>query len=203
MAGLSTSPGMYDDVYIVRTKPNPCGLSTQVTIGNETGDKYNEQATDIVEVLAARRSRPRRAGRLVRPDRLSGDQIFGGRRLPALRQAHLALPDRRAAAAATTATGWISAPRWPRTRAFGPQAPGFVISGTTTTDWDGSADPSDLYLIQTTDAAKTGCEKEWFPDGADWPWPESVFNPTFPKIARQLRVDTKEFQGNTAAKACN
>ncbi len=86
---------------------------------------------------------------------------------------------------------------------FGPQIPGCVISGTTTTDWDGSADPSDLYLVQPTDSGKTGCEKEWFPDGANWPWPVSVFNATYPKFARQISVLTKEFQDDTAVRVCN
>ncbi len=59
----------------------------------------------------------------------------------------------------------------------GPQGPGFIIAGTTETDWGGSGDPLDLYLIQPNDSAKTGCEKEWFPDGLEWTWEPKCVEP--------------------------
>jgi hypothetical protein len=86
---------------------------------------------------------------------------------------------------------------------FGPQLPGFIIAGTTGTDWDGSADPSDLYLIQPNDAAKTGCEKEWYPDDIDQPWPEKRVYTDPVKFALQTGVSTRMGRDNSVVPACN
>ncbi len=77
---------------------------------------------------------------------------------------------------------------------WGPQGPGFIIAGTTETDWGGSGDPLDLYLIQPTDTAKTGCEKEWYPDGIEWFWDVRCPMPHIDKFLRQIEVRTKEGQ---------
>ncbi len=201
MAGLSTSPGLRDDVYVVQTKPNPCGMLAQVTLGNEGGNAFHEHATDLVEVLypvdpglgvpvgafaltgaAETKYSPADAFLLfVKPGSLHplaarrygdhGDFVDFGTSLD-------------------------------QNVPWGPQPAGFIIAGTTFTDWDHSGDPSDLYLIQPTDSGKTSCEKEWFPDGKDRSWKPRRLDPRIDKFVRQVPVAVNSAEDRTELFVC-
>jgi len=201
MAGLSTSPGLQEDVYLVETKPNPCNVLAQVTIGNEFGNNYREFANDLVEVLS--------------PVDPSLGVPLGSLALTGLAEGGGARADAFLLFAKPSSLFPIAARRYgdhggfvdfgvslAQNPAGGAQPPGFIIAGTTFTDWDGSADPQDLYLIQPTDSGKTGCEKEWFPDGLEWDWQPRELQVGIKKTFIEERVDTRLFEDNTLVPVC-
>ncbi len=202
MAGLSTSPGLNQDVFVLQTKPNPCGALNRVTIGNETGDPYNEYATDIIEVLEP-------------VDPGLGVPV-GSYALTGMAETKYSIGDAFLLFLKPTSFGVLGARRYgdhksffdfgtslAQNPSFGAQPPGFILAGTTLTDWDGSADPVDLYLIQPTDAAKTGCEKEWFPDELPWDWDVRELHVHIDKVVKEAAVQTKTFRDDTAVRVCN
>ena len=202
MAGLSSSPGLNDDVYLVETKPNPCGALAQVTIGNETGDPFREFATDLVEVLS--------------PVDPSLGVPVGSFALTGQAETKYSVADAFLLFAKPSSLFPIAARRYgdhsdfvdfgtslAQNPAGGPQPPGFILAGTTFTDWDGSADPQDLYLIQPTDSGKTGCEKEWFPDGLEWNWDPRRLDPAIKKVFHEEEVHTEYWRDDTVVRVCN
>jgi hypothetical protein len=198
-AGLSTSPGLNDDVYVVQSKPHPCGGLTQVTIGNETGDPFGERALDLIEVLEPSGAAP-----------VGSFALTGAAETKYSRSDAFLLFLRQSSLFPLQATRYGDHSHYvdfgtslAQNQTFGPQGPGFIIAGTTETDWDGSADPSDLYLVQTTDTGKTGCEKDWYPDPIYWNWTVKCPLPQVTKFLRQIEVDTKVFRDDTAVRACN
>lgn len=201
MAGLSTSPGMQEDLYLVQTKDNPCNVLAQVTIGNEFGIPYSEFANDLIEVLTPVDPG---LGVPVGSFALTGSAEGGGTRADAfllfVKPSSLApLAARRYGDHGGFVDFGVSlAQNGP----FGPQPPGFVIAGTSQTDWDGSADPSDLYLIQPTDSGKTGCEKEWFPDGLEWPWDPRRLDVRITKPIHEVPVHTDVWRDDTRVVVC-
>ena len=201
MAGMSTSAGMNEDVYVVQTKPNPCGMLAQITIGNEDFDRYREFGTDIIEVLSPVDPG---LGVPVGSFALTGLAETRGSRADAfllfIKPSSLyPLAARRYG----DHRGWedfgtsLAQNAW-----WGPQPQGFILAGTTFTDWDGSADPMDLYLIQPTDSGKTGCEKEWFPFGVDWGWQPKEINPHIAKPFRFGEVHTSFERDDSMVRVC-
>ncbi len=201
MAGMSTSPGMGEDIYVLQTKPNPCGPLQQLTIGNEDFQPYREFATDIIEVLSPvdpSLGVPVGAFALTGPAETRGSRSdayllfikdtslhpIGGR----IYGDHRGWED--------FGTSLAQNPFW------GPNPPGFILAGTTLTDWDGSGDPVDLYLINPTDSGKTGCEREWYPYGIEWFWGEKQILPNITKPFREGDVPTFADRDDTVLRVC-
>ena len=202
MAGRSTSPGLNDDVYLVQTKTNPCSMRAQVTIGNETGDPFFERATDLIEVLHP-----------INP--FLGVPV-GSFALTGAAETKYSPSDAFLLFVKPSSLHPITARRYGDHRdrvdfgtslqqndPFGPQGPGFILAGTTLTDWDGSGDPGDLYLIQPNDGAKTGCQEDWKPDGVDQPWHPVSHDPHIDKFVRQVRVSVKYGFDDTVYQVCH
>lgn len=201
MAGLSTSPGLKDDVYLVKTRANPCALLNQVTIGNETGDAFKENAMDLIEVQ---------------------QQVHPGLGVPlgsfALTgkaetkysdaDAFLLFVDRTSLYPLAARRYGDNAGRneigisLQQNATFGWQTPGFIIAGTTDADWDGAGDPGDLYLVQPNGGAKTGCQQDWYPDALDQPWEPVRWEPHIDKVVRQVDVIVKSGDQNTVFRVC-
>lgn len=201
MAGRSSSPGLNDDVYLVQTKSNPCSMRAQVTLGNETGDPFSERATDLIEILHP-----------VNP--VLGVPV-GSFALTGAVETKYSPSDAFLLFVKPTSLHPITARRYGDHRSSvdfgtslqqndpnGPQSAGFILAGTTYTDWDGGADPGDLYLIQTNDGAKTGCELGWRPDGLDQPWHPDPLYPHIDKFVRQVRVPVKYGFEDTVFQVC-
>lgn len=204
MAGQSSSPGQREDVYLVETRPNPCGLIAQTTIGNEFLGTYTEFATDLVEVLAPVNSGlgvP--LGSLALTGYAESSGSAGDAFLLFAKQGSLLPITGRIYGDHGGAKDWGTSLQQLR-NSIGPvvQARGFVIAGTTTTDWDGSADPSDLYLIQPNDKASTGCEKEWWPDGYEWRWEPRQLNPLITKVVTEDQVLVDAWRDDTVIRVC-
>lgn len=198
-AGFSSSPGLNDDVYVVQSKPHPCGGLVQVTMGNETGDPFGERALDLIEVLEPTGIVP-----------VGSFALTGAAETKYSRSDAFLLFLRQSSLYPLAAFRYGDHGRYidfgtslAQNSTFGPQGPGFIIAGTTESDWDGSGDPSDLYLVQTTDTGKTGCEKEWFPEPKYWDWAVKCPLPHVTKFLRQIEVRTEVGRDDTAVRACN
>jgi hypothetical protein len=202
MAGLSTSPGQLQDVYLVQTKASPCSLLAQTTIGNDNGI-YDEYAMDLIEVL-------------IQTDPSLGVPV-GSLALTGGAEANQTRQDAFLLFADQTLLSPLAARRYGDHRGsvdFGtslqqiqgaliPVPRGFIIAGTTFTDWDGSADPQDLYLIQPNAAASTGCEERWHPKHEDWLWEPKRLDPHTFKVFEGEEVHTKEYRDDTVVRVCN
>lgn len=204
MAGQSSSPGQLEDVYLVETKPSPCSMIAQTTIGNEFFGTYTELATDLIEVLAPVNSGlgvP--LGSLALTGYAENSGSAGDAFLLFASQGSLLPITARIYGDHRGSKDWGTSLQQLR-NTLGPvvQPRGFVIAGTTTTDWDGSGDRRDLYLIQPNDKASTGCEKEWWPDGYEWRWPLRQIDPHIDKVVIEEEVRVDGHRDDTMIRIC-
>lgn len=56
--------------------------------------------------------------------------------------------------------------------------PGFIIAGTTPTDWAGAGDPSDLFLVNTDAAGHSRCDHPWLPNPVNLNWGSVLLSPS-------------------------
>jgi hypothetical protein len=201
MAGMSSSAGELEDVYIVETKPDPCDWLRQVTIGNEKSAVYREYANDLIEVLE--------------PTDTTLDVPIGSFAFTGLAETENSFADAfllfvRAGSYQPIA-GFLYGDHGAaedfgvsldQNGSFGPQPTGFVIAGTTFTDWDVSGDPIDLYLIQPDDAAGTSCEDKWNPKDVDWNWEHKERTPLPVDIFLEEEVQTEHERDETLVPVC-
>ncbi len=202
MAGLSTSPGLLEDVYLVQTKDNPCSLINQTTTGNDNG-VYSEYATDLIEVLGqVDPSLGVPLGSLALTGFAEADNVRGDAFLLFADQILLAplnarrYGDHRGGVDFGTSLAQLPNSLLPLPR-------GFIIAGTTFTDWEGNGDPSDLYLIQPNNKAETGCEARWKPEAREWPWEARPLEPRTFKTFAGEEIHTKEGKDDTVIRVCN
>lgn len=201
MAGMSSSPNMFEDVYMIETKPNPCVWTAQVTIGNENHTSLREWATDLIEVLVPVNPM---LGVPTGSIALTGyveteDSVGDAFLLFTLQGSLFPITARRYGDHRDRVDfGTSLAQNGPA----GPQPQGFIIAGTTYTDWDGSGDPIDLYLIQPNDGAKTGCQEVWTPDVLDWTWEPRPRQPRVDKVFVQEEVHFWQEKDDTAVLVC-
>jgi hypothetical protein len=78
----------------------------------------------------------------------------------------------------------------------------FVMSGSTFTDWDGSGDAQDFYLVQTDPNKKTQCVREW-----DYKWeraelPYERFTPPVKVIPQIAEVDVRYYDAKDEGYCC-
>ena len=247
MAGMSSSPGQAEDVYLVETKPNPCSMIAQNTIGNEFGFTYREWATDLVEVLqpvdaslgvplgalaltgyaengdsvGAGGNDPNGTSVGNPPGAAPGDGDGGDPDGTSVGNPPGAAPASGGDAFLLFAKEGSLFPITARTygdhrgavdfgsslsqlrNVLGPinQPRGFIIAGTTLTDW-GDGDPADLYLVQPNAKASTGCEQEWFPYGAEWRWEPRRLDPHIDKVVTEEAVHTDGHRDDTVLRIC-
>lgn len=171
MAGLSTTPGLGEDIYLVKTQRNPCTVLAQSTIGNSvTGLATGEVANDLTEVLAAVDPA---IGVPVGALALTG---YSGTLSGARRDAYLLFAK---AANLLPITGNLfgdhagrndSGASLAQNPAFGVNPPGFIIAGMSESDFEGLGDPRDLYQINPNNSAKTNCSISWLPPGFNQAW---------------------------------
>jgi hypothetical protein len=202
MAGMSSSPGFFEDLYLVETKPNPCVWTAQVTIGNENHASFREWATDLIEVtvpVSPFLGVP--TGSLALTGYAETEDSLGDAFLLFAQQGSLfpitarRYGDHRGAVDFGTSLA--------QNGPAGPQPQGFVIAGTTFTDWDGTGDPIDLYLIQPNNRARTGCEADWNPDVLDWTWEPREHRPYVDKVFVQEEVHFWWERDDTVVRVCN
>lgn len=202
MAGLSTSPGRLEDVYLVQTKDNPCSVIQQTTIGNDSG-VYSEYATDLIEVLIAVNpvlGAP--VGSLALTGFAETQDSRGDAFLLFADQVGLfPLSARRYGDHASAVDFGTSLAQIPNSLTLQPR--GFILAGTTFTDWDGFADPIDLYLIQPNDKASTGCEDKWSPEYEEQPWDPYRLDPHTFDTFKGEEIHTKEYRDDTVVRVCN
>lgn len=204
MAGQSTSPGQLEDVYLVETRANPCAVIAQTTIGNEFFGTYTEFATDLIEVLAPVNSGlgvP--LGSLALTGYAENSGSAGDAFLLFASQGSLLPITGRIYGDHRGAKDWGTSLQQLR-NTLGPatQPRGFIIAGTTTTNWDGTNDRRDLYLVQPNDQASTGCEKEWWPDGYEWRWEPRQLDPRIDKVVIEEEVAVDGSREDTVIRIC-
>jgi hypothetical protein len=153
--GNVTSAATSADVTLLRTDANPAITLAGTRIGDPAGAPLGvEAALDLHEV-----SNPLTAAR-------PGDLAVTGRVGSAAgdQDAFLLIADPGSLKPA--AIGRIFGDHAQR-RDWGvsvaDHARGFVIAGTSQSDFELAGDPSDLYLIGADDAGRTNCSKEWEP----------------------------------------
>jgi hypothetical protein len=164
MVGVTDSPGLRPDVYLVKTRDNPCFLINQSFIGNQDGKAYTEAGYDLVEILEETDdSTGARIGDLA----ITGFAEQDGQR----RDLTLLYADINFLLPITARVYGDHFDRAEEGRSIAQNyEKGFVMAGFSDTDWELSGDPRDLYLVSTTNSSKTGCEKEWFPKGDNPRW---------------------------------
>lgn len=184
MVGMTSNPPWLDDIWAVRG--TPCLINSQSRIGDAGGVVTSEGALDVREVLV-----PLAVGVNV----AVGDLAITGNQGPAvngpwdayllfIRPGNL-LPNFAnlfGDHALRNEIG-VSLSQIP---AGGLQPPGFIIAGLTETDWDGLADPRDMYLVNTDNFSHTPCDALWQPVG---------FKPNWPSVnlAPNLRAPAQNF----------
>ncbi len=172
MAGLSTTPGLGEDIYLVETQRNPCAVVAQATLGNSvTGAPLGEVASDVKEVLVAVDPA---LGVPVGSLALTG---YRGTTAGTNRDAHLLFAKNTNLLPITgTLFGdhgarndaGASLAQNPAGGAFNP--PGFIIAGMSESDFAAIGDPRDLYQVQADNSAKTNCSIGWIPPGITQTW---------------------------------
>lgn len=70
----------------------------------------------------------------------------------------------------------------------------FVMSGSTFTDWDGSADPQDFYLVQTDPNKKDQCVREWDHTWSPTQLPYERFTPPIKVLQAIAVVETEAIE---------
>lgn len=164
MAGWSTTPGLGEDIYLVKTQRNPCMVMTQSTIGNLTTGPTGEVAADIKEVLVAVDPS---IGVPIGALALTG---YRGTATSSQREAYLLFAK---AANLLPITGRLygdHATRNDSGASLSQNSSGFAIAGLSESDFAGVGDPRDLYQIHTDTKANTSCSLNWSPLSANQTW---------------------------------
>lgn len=195
VTGVTTGATTSTDALLLKTKSDPVNLLGAMRIGDSATDPLGaEWAFDLHEV-----SNP----------------------LTIARPGDLALTGRAAAPGGTDAEAFLLVAD-PDTlkpltvgRLFGDHVDkrdwgvsisdhrrGFIIAGTSESDFQHAGDPSDLYLIGADDSGKTNCVKEWEPRydvvHAD---PSRIF-PTRQAFLDPVRVEVRAERQDTAFPNC-
>lgn len=170
MAGRSTTPGLGEDIYLVKTQRNPCMVLAQSTIGNMATGPMGEVATDIKEVLVAvDASLGVPLGSLA----LTG---YRGTATGTQLDAHLLFTNATNLFHITGrlygdhATRNDSGASLAQNPVGGANPPGFVIAGMSESDFAAVGDPRDLYQIHTDNKANTNCSINWSPISVGQTW---------------------------------
>lgn len=78
----------------------------------------------------------------------------------------------------------------------------FVMAGSTFTDWDGSGDGQDFYLVQTDPNKKDQCVREWDHTWSGAQLPYERFTPPVKEIPQLIEVDTEEKETREEGYCC-
>lgn len=182
--GVVTNPTTSLDIVLLRTKPDPAGLLAGMRIGDPATEPLGaEWAMDLHEV-----SNPlgiARPGDLALTGRV-GSTAFTDADAFLL----IASPDSLKPAA----VGWTYGDH-DKKQDWGVSVSdherGFVIAGTSESDFEHASDPSDLYLVGPDENGKTGCSREWQPRYEEFrPDPVSI-DPRQERFLDNVNVDVK------------
>jgi hypothetical protein len=194
-AVIGTSTTTSSDVLLVKTKPDPVSVLGAIRIGDTAAHPLGaEWAYDLHEV-----SNP----------------------LAIARPGDLALTGRAAAPAGTDAEAFLlvadpdSLKPLTRGRLYGDHDSrrdwgmsvsdhprGFVIAGTSESDFEHASDPSDLYLIGADDSGKTSCVKDWEPRHEPIHPEPTRISPSRQRFLEPVRVDVRAERQDTAYPNC-
>ena len=198
MAGRSTTPGLGEDIYLVKTNRSPCTVLAQSTIGNTvTGAAMGEVAADIKEVLVGVDPA---LGVPVGALALTG---YRGTTAGAARDAYLLFAR---ANNLLPITGTLFGDHGNRNDAGsslaqnpagGMNPPGFIIAGMSESDFAGALDPRDLYQVNPNNTAKTNCSIGWIPPGVNQTWVSTSPAITPANLVTPLAVATTLVSYNT------
>ncbi len=157
LAGLTTSAAGGNDIYLVRTQPNPCLWVQQRRIGDPiTSNLGDELLFGLREVLNPVAIAP--TGRLA----LTGS--VGTASTSVLdNDAFLLIADQTTLAPTTGRRYGDHATRQEVGVSVFPHAAGFTIAGFNDADPQAVGDPRDLYLINAGGGGQTSCELIWNP----------------------------------------
>jgi hypothetical protein len=193
--GVVTNPTTSLDITLLRTKPDPAGVLAGMRIGDPATEPLGaEWAMDLHEVSNSLGiARP---GDLALTGRV-GSSAFTDADAFLL----IASPDSLKPAA----TGWTYGDHDKKLDwgvSVSDHKRGFVISGTSQSDFEHASDPSDLYLVGPDDNGKTGCSREWQPRYEEFVPHVEVIDPRQERFLDNVVVDVKFKQLSNAFPNC-
>jgi hypothetical protein len=186
--GTSSSTAQANDIYLVRSQPNPCASLAQRRIGAPaTSVLGDESPADLRQLQSAMAIAPQGALALTGSVGRIGTSAYEAFLLPV--DVTTLFP------AAGRLFGDHAGRRDQGTSLFqvpAPAAPGFVLSGFSDSDFQGVGDARDMYLIRTDGNGNTSCNGTFAVPHVTVAFPPSVFTPvTAPvlqPIARQVQI---------------
>lgn len=196
MAGVTSSSTSSNDVFVVRTQPNPCVVLQQRRIGaGSAGPLGDEYAFDIEEVasplgIAA-------VGRLA----LTG---YAGQAATSVldNDAFLLVADPTTLAPTAGRLYGDHAARQEIGMSLFPHATGVIIAGLDDADPQIVGDPRDLYLVDTDTNGKTSCEIAWAPPHTVPAFPYPTVAPTATPFLAQTPRTASIIQQTTPYQVC-
>ena len=154
--GVTTNPTTSLDITLLRTKPDPGSVLAGIRIGDPATEPLGaEWAMDLHEVsntlTIAKKGDLALTGRVGSSAGSDADAFL-----------LVAAPD----SLKPVAAGWTYGDHDQKLDwgvSLSDHGRGFVIAGTSQSDFQHASDPSDLYLVGTDDNGRTGCSREWEP----------------------------------------
>jgi hypothetical protein len=198
MAGVTSSAGTSNDVFLVRTQANPCVVLQQRRVGDPAAGPYgDEYAFDLKEVATALGIAP--VGRLA----LTG---YAGRATTTVldNDAFLLIAD-QTSLAPIAGTGRLYGDHGTRQEighSIFPHTTGFVIAGLNDADPQAVGDPRDLYLVNADTNGKTSCELAWNPPNTVPPFPYPSVVPATAAFLTQTPKTASIIQQSTPYQSC-
>jgi hypothetical protein len=195
MVGSTFSSPMADDLYLVLTDPNPCVPKIERQVGDAATAPFGEEiAFDVKELTTPTGIAP--VGSLV----LTGS----AGKLGGASDAFLLAVD-PVSLAPVAGSGRLYGSHGVgrevgHSLAVAPN--GFIIAGSTTTDFQGIGDPGDLYLVGPDANGKTLCELAWFPPHAIVSFPPRILTPEPVSFLQQIAPPVNVVQQSTPFKHC-
>jgi hypothetical protein len=194
VGSTNTSSAAPNDVYLVRTGPNPCAGAFQRSIGTTAND---DLGFDLRELSPALALGP--IGTLV---------LTGSTGVPASTQVDATLiaanPGTLVPLAGTGRQFGDHATLREVGISLAQQPTGIVISGLSDSNLEGAApaDPRDLYLISTDAAGNTTCQVPWLPGNVTLGYPLSPIVPQAFNFLQQFSVGTTPVGLLTGIQVC-
>lgn len=78
----------------------------------------------------------------------------------------------------------------------------FVMAGATGTDWDGSGDPQDLYIVQVDAALHTQCADLWYPHAVNLDLPPKELRPEYQRVDKSFATQSPQDKASDWKYAC-
>jgi hypothetical protein len=181
-AGTSTAAGTANDIFVVRSQPNPCNALAQRRIGAAAGAASidDETAADVKQLAVGLGIGPLGSFILTGAAGKSGTTSY---------DAHLLSLN---SGTLVPLTGRLFGDHLTRrdsgTSIFDMStiAPGVFISGTSESDFQGVGDLRDLYLIRTDATGNTMCQVGWVPPSIPVAFAPTTLSPVVGSVLAQV-----------------